>query len=243
MVLCMVLARTAAMSFNRWADQHIDAKNFRTSNREIPSGKVSSLSALLLVIISATGFVLICYFINSLVFYLSPVALAVVLGYSYAKRFTSLAHIILGIGLSLAPIGSYLVVTQEFSVLPLLLSGAVLTWVAGFDIIYALQDEEFDKQNQLHSIPSRFGKRIALIISIVLHVLSFLLVVAFCRIGNFGGWFLAGTMVFGGLLVYQHLLVKPNDLSKVNMAFFTLNGIASIVFACFVLVDFYLKSN
>lgn len=239
MLLCMVLARTAAMAFNRWADRGIDAKNSRTNKREIPSGVVSASSALWLVVVCSIAFMGTCFFINHLVFYLSPLALLVVLGYSYTKRFTSLAHLVLGVGLSLAPIGAYLVVAEQFSLLPLLLSGAVLTWVAGFDIIYALQDDEFDKQNQLHSIPARFGKSQALFISRLLHLCSFVCIILFYVYGNFGWWYLAGAVLFGGLLIYQHTLVKPADLSKVNLAFFTTNGVASIAFATFVLVDFY----
>ena len=235
----MILARTAAMAFNRFADKIIDAKNERTNLREIPSGVIKPNHALWLVIFCSVAFVLICWFINPLVFQLSPIALLVVLGYSYTKRFTSLSHLVLGLGLSLAPLGSYLVVNPHFHLLPLLLSGAVLTWVAGFDVIYAMQDADFDKENKLHSLPTSFGKKNALLISSFLHLISIGFMACFYWMGGFGNWFIIGLIIFSALLIYQHTLVKAHDLSKVNLAFFTLNGIASIVFAVFVLLDFY----
>jgi 4-hydroxybenzoate polyprenyltransferase len=155
---CMVFARSAAMAFNRYLDRKFDAKNPRTAVREIPSGIVTPKNALIFTIASCLLFIACCFFINKLCFYLSPVALAVVLGYSYTKRFTPLCHLILGLGLSLAPIGAYLAVTGSFSLLPILFSLAVLFWVSGFDIIYALQDEEFDRSQQLYSIHAWFGK-------------------------------------------------------------------------------------
>jgi 4-hydroxybenzoate polyprenyltransferase len=165
---------------------------------------------------------------------LSPVALLVVLGYSYTKRFTSLCHLVLGLGLSLAPIGAYLAVTGRFDWLPLFFSFTVLCWVSGFDIIYSLQDEEFDKANELNSLPAYFGKGKALRISSILHFLSTVFIILAGFSGNFGIIYWIGVAVFISLLVYQHTLVKPGDLSKVNLAFFTTNGIASIVFAVFV---------
>ena len=163
------------------------------------------------------------------------------LGYSYTKRFTPLCHLILGLGLSLAPIGAYLAVTGYFHWLPILFSFAVLFWVSGFDIIYALQDEEFDKSNQLYSIPVVVGKAKALHISEVLHLLSATCVVAAGKLGNFGWLYWVGVLVFGGMLIYQHSIVKPNDLRRVNIAFMTANGIASVVFAVFVIADLFLK--
>ena len=183
-----------------------------------------------------------CFFINSLCFYLSPVALAVVLGYSYTKRFTPLCHLILGLGLSLAPIGAYLAVTGQFALLPVLFSLTVIFWVSGFDIIYALQDEEFDKSQQLYSIPAWLGKPKALRVSELLHLLSATAVVGAGWYGNFGWLYWTGTAIFMWMLVYQHSIVKPTDLRKVNLAFMTANGIASVVFAIFVILDLFINS-
>ena len=239
-ILCMIFARSAAMAFNRYLDSHFDGKNPRTVIREIPAGIISKESALRFVIINCIVFITATFFINKICFFLSPVALFVILFYSYTKRFTALCHLVLGVGLSLAPIGAYLAVTGEFALLPILFSLAVLFWVSGFDIIYALQDEAFDKSQQLHSIPAAIGKTKALRLSELLHVLSAGFVLFAGYYGGFGFWYSVGAGFFVCLLIYQHLLVKPNDLSKVNMAFFTTNGIASIVFAVFVLLDIFL---
>lgn len=240
MLLCMVFARSAAMGFNRYIDREFDAKNTRTAIREIPTGAISAQAALAFVIVSSIAFIATTWFINSLCFYLSPVALIVVLGYSLTKRFTWLCHLILGVGLSLAPIGAYLAVTGVFNLLPLLFSFTVLFWVSGFDIIYALQDEEFDRSNNLFSIPSALGKKNALLVSRLLHVCSFAFVVAAGLYGPFGIIYWVGAAFFLSMLIYQHSLVKPTDLSKVNLAFATTNGIASVVFGCFVVVDIFL---
>jgi 4-hydroxybenzoate polyprenyltransferase len=241
-ILCMIFARSAAMSFNRYLDRNFDAKNPRTAIREIPKGIISAKSALTFTLISCFLFLVSCLFINKLCFYLSPVALIVVLGYSYTKRFTPLCHLILGIGLSLAPIGAYLAVTGAFALLPILFSFTVIFWVSGFDIIYALQDEEFDKSNQLYSMPSWLGKSKALRVSELLHVVSFGCVIAAGIYGQFGLWYWIGVCVFTGMLIYQHWIVKPNDLSKVNLAFMTANGIASVVFAAFVITDLFVHN-
>lgn len=238
-VLCMVFARSAAMAFNRFIDRKIDEQNERTANREIPAGTVKAKSALIFVIINCILFITTTFFINALCFYLSPVALAVILGYSLTKRFTSLCHIVLGIGLSLAPIGAYLAVTGQFAWLPLFFSFAVLFWVSGFDIIYALQDEEFDKSKNLKSIPVWLGKKGALILSTVFHLISAGFIIYAGIYAQFDLWYWIGVCVFTGLLFYQHTLVKPSDLSKVNIAFMTTNGIASVVFAVFVLIGLY----
>ncbi|MBS1734269.1 MAG: UbiA family prenyltransferase [Bacteroidetes bacterium] len=242
-IICMVTARSAAMAFNRWLDKNFDAKNPRTAIREIPSGIIHANNALIFVIINCILFIIACWFINPLCFYLSFVALFVILFYSYTKRFTALCHLVLGVGLSLAPIGAFLAVTGEFALLPILFSFAVLFWVSGFDIIYALQDEEFDKNNQLHSIPAALGKRNALRVSDMLHFLSAICVITAGTQGGFGWWYAIGAFIFIGMLIYQHSIVKPNDLSKVNIAFMTANGIASIVFAVFALADLFLTKN
>jgi 4-hydroxybenzoate polyprenyltransferase len=242
-ILCMIFARSAAMAFNRYLDSSFDAQNPRTAIREIPAGIISKESALRFVIINCLLFALSTYFINRTCFYLAPVALFVVLFYSYTKRFTALCHLVLGVGLSLAPIGAYLAVTGHFDVLPVLFSFTVLFWVSGFDIIYALQDEAFDKSQNLHSIPAAVGKEKALQISTFLHLLSAICVVSAGVYGNFGWLYWIGIAVFIGMLIYQHSIVKPNDLSKVNIAFMTANGIASVVFAVFVLIDIFLHKN
>lgn len=236
-VACMVFARSAAMAFNRYLDRSIDARNPRTAIREIPSGVVTPSNALFFTIFNSVLFVATTWFINEICFWLSPVALAVVLGYSYTKRFTALCHLVLGVGLSLAPIGAYLAVTGYFSLLPLLFSAAVICWVSGFDIIYALQDEEFDRSNHLHSIPAWLGKANALRVSRVLHLISFLIIVAAGLYGDFGWSYALGAILYGAMLVYQQRLVSPYDLSRVNLAFMTANGIASVFFALFVIAD------
>ncbi|MDI3527553.1 MAG: 4-hydroxybenzoate polyprenyltransferase [Tenuifilum sp.] len=236
-ILCMVFARNAAMSFNRLIDKHFDKLNPRTKEREIPKGIITEKPALIFIILNSILFIATTYFINNLVFYLSPIALFVVLFYSYTKRFTMLSHIVLGLGLSLAPIGAYLSVTARFEILPLLYSFLVLFWVAGFDIIYALQDEDFDKKHKLHSIPAAVGRKWSLFISFLLHFISIILVIAIGLIAAFNYWYWIGASLFIGLMLYQHYLVKPTDISKVNMAFATTNGLASIVFATFNIIS------
>lgn len=240
-VACMVFARSAAMAFNRYLDRRFDAKNPRTAIREIPAGIISADKALLFTVANAVLFMVCAFFINRLCFFLSPVALLVVLGYSFTKRFTALCHLVLGLGLSLAPIGAYLAVTGSFNWLPVLFSFAVLFWVSGFDIIYALQDEEFDRSQQLHSIPAALGKKRALWVSEFLHLLSATCVIVAGLQGHFGWWYWIGVLVFVSMLVYQHSIVKPDDLSKVNIAFMTANGVASIVFSLFVIADLFIR--
>ena len=233
-ILCMVFARSAAMGFNRWADEKYDRKNPRTAGREIPKGIIKKESALVFVVVNSLLFMGTAWLINPLCFYLSPIALFVVLGYSYTKRFTALCHLVLGLGLSLSPIGAYLAVTGHFALLPILFSFIVLCWVSGFDIIYALQDDAFDRSQALHSIPVWLGPKKGLLFSTLLHTLAGVLVIFVGVYGQFHWLYWLGAAVFIGMLIYQHLLVKPHDLSKVNIAFMTANGIASILFACFV---------
>jgi 4-hydroxybenzoate polyprenyltransferase len=242
-ILCMVFARNSAMGFNRFADERIDRLNFRTASREIPSGKVKKISAGIFVAVNAILFVVTTFFINRLTLILSPVALIIILGYSLTKRFTALCHFILGLGLSLAPIGAYISVTGRFDLLPLIYSFIVLTWSGGFDIIYALQDDDFDRNNNLHSIPSRLGRKKALIVSIIVHIITFSLVLTAGIIGNGGFLFWIGAVAFSGLLIYQHIIVKHDDISKVNLAFGTTNGIASVIFALFVILDLLLLKH
>lgn len=240
-ILCMVFARNAAMGFNRYLDRDIDSINPRTQTRDIPAGKVSARNALLFVLINALLFISITWYINLLCFFLSPVALIVILGYSFTKRFTALCHFVLGLGLALAPTGAYIAVTGSFnSITPILLSFAVLFWTAGFDIIYALQDVNFDKSQKLKSIPEMLGINSALMLSRFLHFLSigFIVLVGFSF--NAQMWYWIASLTFTLLLLNQHRLVKPNDLSKINLAFFTMNGIASISFGTLAILSFYL---
>lgn len=241
MLACMVFARSAAMAFNRYIDRSFDEKNPRTKTREIPAGIISPSTALFYVIINSLLFVVATYFINSICFYLSPIALLIILGYSYTKRFTSLCHFVLGLGLSLAPIGAYLSVTATFNMLPIWYSLSVITWVSGFDIIYAMQDVTIDSELSLNSIPSALGKVRALRLSSILHILSFIFILIPVFYNPFGLFYWIGLFVFASMLVYQHSIVKPNDLSKVNLAFMTTNGIASVAFAVFFLLDYFTR--
>ena len=239
----MITARSAAMGFNRYLDRHFDQLNPRTAIREIPAGVIQAKKALGFVVVNALIFIIATYFINLICFYLSPVALFVILFYSYTKRFTYLCHLVLGIGLSLAPIGAYLAVTGVFNILPLLFSFAIIFWVSGFDIIYSLQDADFDKSQLLYSIPSYWGLNKALSIARVLHVYSASFVIVAYFIGGFHWIYLIGLLVFVGMLLYQNSIVKPTDLSKVNIAFMTANGIASILFSIFVIAAIFFHFN
>ena len=238
-LLCMIFARSAAMAFNRYIDREVDTANPRTSEiREIPNGTIKAESALRFVILNCMLFIGATYLLNSLCFLLSPIALLIILGYSYTKRFTALCHLILGLGLSLSPIGAYLAVTAQFDILPLLFSCIVFFWVSGFDIIYALQDEKFDKQFNLHSIPVLLGQKNALYFSRLMHFVAVTFIL-FIGINYFTSstLFWTATTFFTGLLINQHRLVKPNDLSKINLAFFTNNGIASIIFGSLIAIE------
>lgn len=239
-ILCMVFARNAAMSFNRVVDRYIDIKNPRTSGREIPKGIISAKSAIIFTILNAFLFILTTWFINRLVFFLSPIALSVILLYSYTKRWTILCHLVLGLGLSLAPIGAYLAVTGRFDLVPILYSVIVLFWVGGFDIIYSLQDEDFDKIESLKSIPAAVGKKYALRIAALFHVIVALLVIIVGLKVNASSWYWAGSIIFIALLVYQHSIISPKDIKRVNLAFATTNGFASIIFAIFNILNYIL---
>ncbi len=243
-LLCMLFARNAAMAFNRYIDRAIDANNPRTAEREIPSGLIKPTNALIFVIVNCVFFVFTSFLINKLCFLLSPIALIIILGYSYTKRFSALCHFVLGLGLALAPIGAFLAVTGQFGLAPVLYGLAVLTWVSGFDIIYALQDEDFDKSMNLKSVPVILGRKNAMKLSSVLHVLTgtLLVLAGYLISAQFEQLFWihwSGAFIFIGLLIYQHFIISPQDLSKVNLAFFTTNGIASILFGFLVVFDFY----
>ncbi|MBK8503624.1 MAG: UbiA family prenyltransferase [Saprospiraceae bacterium] len=242
---CMVFARSAAMAFNRYVDRDLDKTNPRTAMREIPAGKIRPRQALFFVILNVLLFIATTYWINPICFYLSPVAMTVVLGYSYTKRFTFLCHLVLGLGLSLAPIGAYLAVTGMFALVPVLYSLSVLCWVSGFDIIYALQDERFDTEHRLRSIPVQFGAKTSLQISSALHFICATLIIYASLltkeyIGQLFWLHWIGVLIFIGLLIYQHTLVKADQLDKVNLAFFTTNGIASVLFSLFYISDLFI---
>lgn len=239
-LICMLFARNTAMSFNRWADRHIDEANPRTALREIPARIIGQRAALAFCIVNGLLFVVATWFINPLCFYLSPIALLVIMGYSITKRFTALSHFVLGLGLALAPTGAYLAVTGNFDWIPVIISVSVLCWVSGFDIIYALQDDEFDLENHLHSIPVLLGRKKALALSLILHILTVVLLILAGLHGNFKAIYWVGLGIFSLLLFYQHTIVKYNDIRRVNLAFFTLNGIASIVFSVFAITDLFL---
>ena len=225
-ILAMVFARSSAMAFNRYVDREIDAKNPRTKEREIPSGKISKRAAIWFILLSMISFICTTFFINKLCFYLSPIALLVILGYSFTKRFTWLCHYVLGLGLALAPIGAYLTISGEF------------------DIIYALQDASFDASIQLKSIPAHFGITKAIMISRISHILSSIFLFIGITFMNqqypstgWLSWVAFG--LFSLLLIRQHLLVNDRNLSKINQAFFTTNGIASIVLGSFIILDLF----
>ncbi len=237
-VLCMVFARNVAMGFNRWADHKIDAENPRTASREIPAGQISPRKAMIFVVINAVLFIATASTINLLTATLSPVALAVIMFYSYCKRFTSLAHLVLGLSLAIAPAGAYIAVTGTLTFAPCLLSLVVLTWTGGFDIIYALQDAEFDRKRGLHSIPSHFSVATSLYISIALHCVSVVALVLFAWHYLPQGWLLwCGVGLFTAILIAEHILVTPTKQRSIGIAFGTLNGLASMTLATFVIAN------
>jgi len=236
-VLAVVLARTAAMAFNRWADASIDALNPRTRGRAVPQGKLSTRFMGVAALVASAGFVAACAWIHRLAFVLSFPTLAVLLGYSFTKRFTSLSHAVLGLALGLSPLGAWIAVKEEVALAPILLGLAVLVWTAGFDVIYACQDQEFDERNGLHSLPRRLGIRGALFAARCLHVATLALLVGVGIVAGLGGYYVAGVACVAALLAYEHSIVRPDDLSKVNVAFFTLNGLVSLVFMAAVILD------
>ncbi len=236
-IVAMVGARSAAMGFNRIADCRYDAKNPRTKNRELPTKQISLRDASAFVAISALLLVFAAHELNSLCFYLSPVALAIVFFYSFTKRFTWLSHIFLGLGMGLAPVGAWLGIAAEFSLVPVLLGLAVVAWGAGFDIIYSCQDLDYDGEVNLYSMPRSLGVRGALRISWILHLIAFILLVSLKFILPLGNIYLIGLTIVGVMLVYQHRIVRPDDLNKINFAFFNLNAYLSVGLFIFTFVD------
>ena len=241
MLLCMVTARSAAMAFNRWLDRDIDAKNIRTNQREIPKGIISPNAALIFCIFQSVIFIIATFFINLLCFYLSFVALFVIFFYSYTKRFTWLCHIILGLGLGLAPIGAYLVLTSSFAVVPILFSVALMFWVSGFDIIYSLQDREFDQKNYLFSVPALFGLQKAKLLAQILHFLCICILTFVGFLLPFGIFYFLGLIIFSCFIIYQYSKIKLQNLSNIDVKYMTLNGWASLIFGLFVVIDILVK--
>jgi 4-hydroxybenzoate polyprenyltransferase len=236
-VLAMVGARSAAMAHNRLADRRIDAANPRTASRALPSGALSVGFVRTFLVAAVALFLGAAASLNRLTLVLSPVALALLLVYSYTKRFTALSHLVLGLCLALAPVGAWIAVRGSVSALPILLGLAVLFWTAGFDVIYSLQDEEFDRREGLRSIPARLGARGALVVSAVFHAAMAVLLLAVWRVSGSGTLLLVGIGATVAALVYQHAIVRPGDLSRVNAAFFTANGFVSIVLASCGIAD------
>jgi 4-hydroxybenzoate polyprenyltransferase len=237
-MICMVGARSAAMAFNRIVDARYDAMNSRTCERAIPSGQVSVSSYWAFLILSSVLFIFSAWMLNKLAFYLSPVALIIVFFYSLTKRFTAFSHFWLGLAISIAPVGAWVAIREEISFISLLLGGAVIFWLIGFDILYSCMDVEADRANRLYSIPERFGVEIALKLALASHVLMMLFLLLLLGPSVLlGPLYLAGVLLVACLLVYEHSLVKKDDLSKVNMAFFNVNGVISIGLMLFVIVD------
>ncbi|HLN79561.1 MAG TPA: UbiA-like polyprenyltransferase [Thermoanaerobaculia bacterium] len=236
-LLAMVGARSAAMAHNRLADRELDAANPRTATRALPAGTLSIDYVRAFLAVSVGIFLLAAASLNRLALLLAPVALAILFFYSYAKRFTSLSHLLLGLCLAIAPVGAWIAVRGELEVLPILLGLAVLFWTAGFDVIYSLQDEDHDRRVGLHSLPARFGARAALAISAIFHAVMVALLVAVWRAAGGGALFAAGIAATAAALVYQHAIVRPGNLSRVNSAFFTANGFVSLVLALCGIAD------
>jgi 4-hydroxybenzoate polyprenyltransferase len=229
-VVAMVGARSAAMGFNRLADHEIDARNPRTAARELPAGVLKRSEVWALVLLSAAALVFAAAMLNPLCLALSPIALAIVFGYSYTKRFTALSHLVLGLALAVAPVGAWLAIRGTFSSVPVLIGFAVLFWVAGFDVIYACQDAEFDRAAGLHSMPARLGIARALAVARVLHVLAVGLLAAVHPAAGLHPLYLGGVAAIACILAYEHSLVHADDLSRVDAAFFTMNGWVSVLY-------------
>lgn len=235
-LLCMVTARNAAMGFNRWADRDIDARNPRTAAREIPAGRITPRAALVFVVANCIAFVAVAGWINPLALLLSPVALLVLLGYSLTKRFTAWSHVVLGLALAIAPVGAYIAVTGTVVLFPVLLAVAVLTWTAGFDILYSLQDAAFDRSNGLHSVPARFTAVQSAAISILLHAVAVAAVASLGACYRLGAWYWAGFGLFTGVLLVQHVLYRPSRIDRIGATFGLVNGLASVSYAAMAVV-------
>jgi 4-hydroxybenzoate polyprenyltransferase len=240
-IVAMAGARTTAMGFNRIVDRRYDAQNPRTASREIPRGAVSLSAAWALTAASAAVFITAAAYLGPLCLELAPVALLFLYGYSVTKRFTALCHLVLGLAIASGPAGAWIAVRGNFGVVPGLLMLAVGTWIGGFDVLYALADRDFDRAVGLHSIPARLGVRGALVVSALLHVVTLAALVALAPFAGLGMFYVAGVTLVGVLLVWEHSIVKPSDLSRLNMAFFSLNGYVSVAFLAAVVADIALR--
>ena len=238
-VVAMVGARSAAMGVNRYADAEIDARNPRTASREIPAGNISKKATLFYILVSLALYFTAAFMLNRLTVILSPIPVLIFILYAYAKRFTNFCHVILGIALGLAPICAWIAVTGSIDTAPFILGGAVILWVAGFDILYAIQDIEYDRKEGLHSIPAVFGTGGSLIIARILHFAAICLFISLMAFTNLGYIYLAGVLLSGALMVYEHSLVSKDDLSKLNMAFFNMNAYISITIMIFTIIDIW----
>lgn len=236
-LVAMVGARSCAMAFNRLADAEIDAKNPRTAMRAIPAGLITKGTVWCFTVISAGLLVFAAWRLNPLAFALSPVAIVVVMGYSYTKRFTALSHFWLGLSLSISPVGAWIAIQGSFALPPIILCLVVLLWTAGFDIIYACQDVNFDRKHGLRSIPAKIGIRWSLWLSSALHVIAVLLLLGIPLLVELGLFYYIGVGIVVLIFIYEHAIVKPTDLSRVNLAFFTLNGMISLVLMALSIVD------
>ena len=237
-VFCMITARNTAMSFNRIVDYKFDILNPRTAVREIPSGIISRKNAIIFTVINAILFIISASMINKLTMILSPVALIVIMGYSLVKRFSWMCHYMLGLSLGIAPIAAYISVTGYFDIFPIMLSVIVVTWVSSFDILYSLQDESFDRINKLHSIPERFGRLNSLVLSATLHLFTIIFVIWLGLHYELNYIYWVGAIIFSFIIIAEHFIVTPRNISKVNMAFATLNSIGSVIYCTFSIISF-----
>lgn len=246
-LVCMVTARNSAMGFNRYLDRDIDALNPRTATREIPAGDISAKNALKFVVVNSIIFTVTAFTINTLCGFLAPVALIVLLGYSYMKRVSALCHFVLGLALGIAPVGAFVAVTGTIDISVILLCIIVMLWTGAFDILYSLQDEEFDRENKLHSIPELIGRRYAMFFSTLVHLAIIPLLLLFyintVEIIKSEILFFIGAAIFIFLLIWQHCIVSPNNLKRLNAAFFTTNGAASLIFALFTILSLIIRTN
>ena len=237
-VVCMVGARSAAMAFNRVLDARFDAKNPRTQDRALPAGRVDIRSYWLFLIVSSAIFIFAANMLNSLAFYLSPVALLIVFFYSFTKRFTAYSHFWLGLAIAISPVGAWVAIREEISFSSFNLGAAVIFWLVGFDILYSCMDVEFDRSSGLKSIPQKFGIENALRIAFASHgVMVLFLLGLLLFVGQLGVLYSIGVVVVAILLFYEHSLVRPDDLSRINIAFFNINGIISLGLMVFVIID------
>jgi 4-hydroxybenzoate polyprenyltransferase len=239
-VVAMIAARSCAMAFNRLADISFDRLNPRTRDWPLPAGRISAPFVAGFIAVCCAIFVFSAYMLNRLALVLSPVALAIIFGYSLTKRFTVLSHWFIGLALAVAPCGAWIAIRGTLQLPPVLLSSAVLFWTAGFDLIYSCQDAEFDRKQKLFSVPSRYGTGAALLLSAASHVLTVAFLLAFGHVALLGAWYYAGVGLVSALLFYEHLIVRPGDLSRANEAFFTINGFVGVLFLLFAALDLFL---